>query len=67
VTLTPTEQRDWDLAKCYLAEARAFSRDPTTKVGAVLVDACGLVIGTGTNRFACVECETVERWHGDFL
>lgn len=56
--------REVDIAHLRMAlEASRLSRDPSTKVGAVVVDSKGVVVSTGRNGFPQRIEDTHERWH----
>lgn len=53
----------WDKRYLELArEVSTWSKDPSTKVGAVLVDLAGLVVGTGYNGFPRGVSDDPERY-----
>jgi len=54
----------WDLRFLELAKfISAWSKDPSTKVGAVIVDAKRRIVGVGYNGFAPKVHDTEERYH----
>ena len=57
------DQVKWDRRYLHLAqEVSRWSKDPSTKVGAVIVNSLGQVVGTGYNGFPRGVSDTDERY-----